>query len=518
MTLSATSKASAVGVGFKNVQHTLAVEALPRKIVIIGTFDPAKTAIVNDVPIQVFSADDAGSQLGFGFMLHRQVKAAFNGSLGVETWVVPQDEEVAAVAATGDIDFTGSTVTEAGELPFYLAGEKVPITVSVGDTGDEIATALVAKITAERDAPTTVAVNGVTTAQVDFTSKTKGPYGNGISLKFSLGLNESLPAGVVAAITVMSSGAGIPDIDDALNGLGTGDAKNEKHFTDGTHGYELDSTTLDKISTYNGVGNDYVGCYDKLIARPLRFVTGDTDPGSAALTALIAIGDARKIDRTNMVLPAPDSPHHPAALACGVMARVANDRPEEPYTDRLLPGIIPGAMANRWTKDYPSRDSAVKAGIGTTFVQNNAVYIKDAIGFYHPDNVPINSNVYRNYRNISITQNIVNSQRVTFEADNYKGITIVADKTKVTRNLSKEKVRDIKDVTLAAITLVKGFESNAWVFEAAFTITKLATGNYISLRSGGDGFEVTLPVVYSAVGDIYDTQVHADTSLVVITG
>ena len=53
MPLNATSLAAAVGVAVKNVQFQPAAENVPRKILIIGTFDPLKTLVVDEVPVLV---------------------------------------------------------------------------------------------------------------------------------------------------------------------------------------------------------------------------------------------------------------------------------------------------------------------------------------------------------------------------------------------------------------------------------------------------------------------------------
>ena len=163
-------------------------------------------------------------------------------------------------------------------------------------------------INANNALPVSAALN-ITAA--DLTAKSKGPWGDDISIKFNLGFGQALPTGVSAVVTDMASGAGIPDIDDALNGMGENDDANEAFFTDLVHGYGQDSTTLDKISTYGGIGNDFVGLYSKTVGRPFRVMTGDVTADTAGLTALQALADARKNDRTNMIIAVPDSANHP---------------------------------------------------------------------------------------------------------------------------------------------------------------------------------------------------------------
>jgi phage tail sheath gpL-like len=252
MSLGVNSKAAAVGVGVDNVVFQPAAQNVPRKILIIATYDPAKTLVVDEVPVQVTSPEDVGDQFGFGFMAHRLSEKAFAGGQGIETWIQPQAEPGGGVQATGDIDYAGASGVKAGTIYLYIAGDKVEVEIADADTADDLATKTVAAINADTTLPVTAVVNGVTTSQVDLTANTSGTYGNDISIAFNLA-GESYPTGVVApSITPMASGAGTPTISDALDGLGTGDDANEDFFTDVVHGYLQDTTTLDAIETYVG--------------------------------------------------------------------------------------------------------------------------------------------------------------------------------------------------------------------------------------------------------------------------
>lgn len=521
MTISATSLAAANAVSASNVQLAPTSEILPRKIVAIGTYDPLKTTVVNDTPIRVLSAEDAGARFGFGFMLHRLVKKVFDGSDGVECWCVPQ-AEVAGSQAAGTITVAG-TATAPGTIHLYIAGDHVPVAVAKGDTAAAIATSIIAAITAATDLPVTAVVDGVTPEEIDVTAKTTGTYGNEIKMVVNSFSGQELPAGVTSVTIVdLATGTGVPTISTALNGMGVGDLANAEHFTDGVHGYLQDTTTLDAISAYNGEANLATGLYDKLVARPLRFLTGDIDPGSDALTALTVIGTARReLDRTNGIVAVPDSPCHPseiAAVAIGVMAKTNNDRAEESYINKLLPGVIAGPQAaiaastGRWTDSYDNRDTAVKAGISPTLVGNGlTVTLQNVVSFYHPTSVPQSSNGYRSMRNISIIQNILNGTKVNFAQEKWQGISIVEDVNKVTNALSKNKARSTESVKTDCVALVDAWVSRALLFEGSYSKDNLS----VVIRSGGIGFDTVIPVVLSGEGGILDTQVKFDTALTV---
>jgi len=519
MPLNATSLATAVGAGVQNVRFSAEATNVPRKILIIGTYDPAITTIVDDVPVLITSAADAGDKFGFGSMIHRLAIQAFTGSNGVETWVVPQAEDGSAVQAAGDITFTAASL-ESGTVYLYIAGLPVPFTVTSADDSDAVAIKAAAAITADQDLPVTAVVNGVTTEQIDITAKTGAPWGNDITIDFNLNFGQETPSGLTLVITDMASGAGVPDITTALDGLGTGDDANENFFTDVVHGYLQDSTTLDAISAYVGAGNDFIGLYDKLVARPFRVLTGDVVAGSGGLSALVALGNNRKLDRANGIIAVPGSPNHPSEIAAqtmGHMARINLDRAAQSYIGIPLIDIFAGVTSDRWTSDYDDRDTAVKAGISPTAIQNGAVTLQNVVTFYHPDSVPVESNGYRSMRNISILQNIMNNVKVTFQAEKWQGISIVADVTAVTNTTDRLKARDIDSVKDELSTLATSFESKAWLYTAAFTIEKLAESGAVTIRAGNTGFDSILSVILSGEGAILDTVTQFDTSIAVLS-
>ena len=517
------SLAAAVGVGVKNVQFQSTAEVVKRKIAIVATFDPALTGVVADVPVLVTSAEDTGDKFGFGFMAHRLAIAAFKGSSGVETYVIPQAEAGGAAVADGTIDFTVTTVV-AGTLFLYVAGDLVSVGIpaeisAVATTADDIADLVVAAITADANLPVAAVVNGVTTSQVDFTSKTKATYGNDIDLSFNLGFGQVLPGGVSAVTVAMANGSGVPDIQTALDtGLGTGDTANSLGITDLVHGYGLDSSTLNIISTYVGEGNALTGLYDKFVARPFRALTGDTTGDSAGLTAFIAISDTRLLDRANGVIAVPGSQSHPAEIAAqavGVMARVNNNLAEQSTIDEALGGVWPGDNSDQWTSDYDNRNTAVTKGISTTLFKNSVVTIQNLVTFYRPASVPVSSNGYRSMRNISILQNILANINTNFEQEKWKGISIVADTNRVGGN-SKAKARDTGSVIDDLVLLAKSFESNAWLYTADFTIDGLREAGSVEIRAGGTGFNSILKLILSGEGGILDTVVEFDTSIAAV--
>ncbi len=513
MSLNPTSLAAVTGATVQNKTFSTGARNVPRKILLIGSYDPAKTLVIDDIAIQIFSAADAGDQFGFGSMLHRMAIAAFIGGQGVPVFVVPQTE--AGTAAEGTITLVPTTV-EAGVLSLYIAGVSVPVTVVAGDDATAIGDAVTAAITANADLPVDAAN---TAGVVTFTAKSISTYGNEITIRFNIKAGDIYPANLPAPVIVaMASGAGTPDITTALNGLGTGDNANGAFYTDVVHGYLQDTTTLDAISAYVGSGNDFVGLYAKTVGRPFRVLTGDTVALFAGLTALLAISVARKLDRANGIIAAPGSANHPTDIACqamGVMARTNQSIAAQSYEHLVLTGVDPGAEADWWTSDYTNRDNAVKGGISPTFVENEALTLQNVVSFYRPDNVPVESNGYRSMRNISIIQNLIDAVRVAFSGEGYQGYSIVEDSSLVNAPDSS-KVKDVNDVRNTLTALAFAFEGKGWIFGADFTIGELAKENAITIRSGGTGFDNILSVQLSGVGGITDTVIQFDTSIVTV--
>jgi phage tail sheath gpL-like len=519
MAINPNSVAAAAAAGVKNVQFAVEAQNVPRKNLIIGTFDPLKVAVVPNVPVQIFSPEDAGDKFGFGSMIHRLAVKAFKGNQGLETWVVPQSEAGGAVAATGDIDFTGSAGVLAGTIYLYIANILVTVAVEAADTDADLATKTAAAVNAIKELPVSA---GAALAVVTFTAKSKGPWGNDITILLNLGFNQELPAGVVAAITGMAGGATNPDISGALDGLGTDDDANEAFFTDMVHGYGQDATVLDAIANYVGQGDTFTGLYAKTVARPFRSMTGDTDPGTAALTALKALADTRKLDRANMVIAVPDSADHPseiAAQAIGIMALTNQTRAAEGYIGKVLDGVNAGDQADRWTSDYDNRDDAVRNGVSTTQIKSGVVTMQNIVTFYRPDNVPIASNAYRRAVDISKHQNILANIKANFEREKWLGIIIVKNAGNVSNTVDRTKVRDVSAVIDDLQALAREFERKAWVYDAGFTINKLKETDPgpVVERSGLTGFDSTMKVLLSGEGGITDTTVEADASVAILS-
>lgn len=502
MALNSNSLAAANAVGIKNTQFTPAVGLLPRKLVLVGQYLTGKTPVEN-VAVQVLNPNDTADRTGFGGPLHRLHIWANKTLQNVPVYIIPQAEAGGATAAAGSIAVTGPA-TESGTLYLYISGELVEVAVTSGDSATVIGDSIEAAINANINLAVTAAN---TSGTVAVTCKAKGTYGNFITLEQNLGFGQETPAGVSLVLTDLTGGATDPDIDSAL----TATNLNQQWFTDLIHSYDPIAANLDKLSVYNGLGDLQSGLYDNLIFRPFMSMIGDTVAGSGGFTAIKALADARKTDRTNGAISVPGSPNHPAEIAAVAQAVVASLAASDSgfgasdSVGQILVDVLPGATADRWTDDYDSRDAAVKFGSCPTIYEDGVVKMQNAVTFYHPDSVADENNGYRFKANISKIWNIGNSEKVNFSQDRWKGIVVVDDVGQATNN---DKARDVDAVIADHIALINAWETNGWIFQGEFSKDNLT----VTLRGTGTGFDSNVPVVLSGIGGITDTQILFDTS------
>ena len=522
--ISPSAMAAGVGVGVQNEVFKASASVMPRKLLIIAMQSPAYLDCAPiGKPILVTSPEDVTGKAGFGTMAHRLAISAFRGSKNsVPVFLLLQEDPAAAQNATGEIAITADANHDEGILALYVAGKPYKIPILADDTAAAIAERIEAEIKKDLACPVTASHNSGT---ITLTSKSKGPWGNGITIAINqrVAENEALPSGVTCAITAMSGGSGLPDLAAEIElALGSGDSSNEAQFTDIVHGYGNDSQILDALSKYVGEGNEFSGLYSRTIARPFRSIIGDTTTGSAGLQAAIEFTDNRKVDRCNGICCKPGSLTHPQEIAAelmGVMAEVASSRAEGSYIDMILSGVDPGVVARDngqdWTTEYTNRDLAVRSGVSPLIVEGGAVKAQNVVTFYRPSNIPEASNMYRRMRDIAITQNILYNQKAHFSSGKWKGFTVVGNKADVTNALDAAKARDADDVRDDLLALINDFMGMAWLYETAYSIQKLKEPSAVQVRADGGGFNNSLYLIYSGEGAILDTIVYVDTSIAI---
>jgi phage tail sheath gpL-like len=179
---------------------------------------------IPDVAIPIGTQAQADKQFGQGSHLANMFAAFFANNFAHEVWGLPLAEPVGGTAATGSITVTvAAGGHEAGTIHLYIGGQHVGVNIGATDTLNEINVAISAAINENFNLPVT-SVGGPT--DVTLTCNWKGTSGNDIDLRDSyygrIG-SEELPAGITIEYTtlgMLSGGAGVPDMDDAIANLG----------------------------------------------------------------------------------------------------------------------------------------------------------------------------------------------------------------------------------------------------------------------------------------------------------
>ena len=425
MAISSAVDASAVArvVGIKTIFKDLrggGILFLPQRLAVVGQGSSAST--YDTTKRQVTSATEAATLYGFGSPIHLAVLQLLpvNGD-GVGTipvTVYPLEDDGSGVASAGDITPSGAQ-TEAAAYQVRINNiDSEQFVISVGDSVATVVTAMAAAINATLEMPVIASDD---TTEVSLTSKWAGASANDIFVE----VVGSTTAGVSFAITQPVGGLVNPDVDGALNQVGSVWETMVLNCMD-----VADTATLDKYSTFGE------GRWGALVRKPLVVLTGNT---ATTVTAATAVSDARKTDRTNGQLVSPGSNDLPFIVAARQLARiakVANNNPPQDYGSQDATGLTPGADGDQWT--YADRDSAIKKGSSSVEVKDGVVNVSDVVTFYHPTGDPIPA--YRYVVDIVKLQNIIFNLDLIFATPEWDGAPLIPDnQPTVNRSAKKPK-------------------------------------------------------------------------------
>lgn len=187
------------------------LSALRYVVLIIGQAISTGTKAAKELCL-ISSADVAASYFGRGSMIHRMAQKFYANNVSNEVYAIAatkDDVSSGTGKATGSIQVTHAA-TGNGTLALYIAGQRIAVTVTSGDTANDIASAIKAEIDANHlDLPvkSTAATDTVT-----FQALNVGATGNDIDIRVNYHDGEVLPDGVTVAIVAMSGGTSNPDI------------------------------------------------------------------------------------------------------------------------------------------------------------------------------------------------------------------------------------------------------------------------------------------------------------------
>lgn len=365
-------------VEFDNTGAVTGSQKQPYKVLVIGQKTTSGSATA-EIPVKALSEKKASDLFGEGSQLARMAKFFIDNNKYTETLYLPLDDNGAGVAATGDIDFTVTGTVGNGIVYLYIGGQKVEVSVTSGDTADDIATATVAAIAAKTSLPVTAAVDGVTTSQVNFTAKNKGENGNSIDLRVNYYQDQELPENLSYVITAMASGTGNPDITSGLAALG------DEWYNLISFPY-LDSSNLAILKTEldNRFGpmssNDgyAIGC------KVDTFGNLSTFGGTQNSKYLVEMG----IDKL------PNLPEETSAAITAQVAASGAIDPARPFQTLKLNGILPPVKEDQFTQ--VENNLLLMDGIATATVNaNNELLIQRLVTTYKTNDLGADDISYR---------------------------------------------------------------------------------------------------------------------------
>ena len=197
---------------------------IPEKVLIVGQYNQAKTAVIEYEPFRGFTAEDFANQFGYGSEIHRQAIQILEplGGYSDNLCAMAVEEPSAAVAAFGPVTFTDAA-TSSGTWYLDIGGEQYQVNVASGATGAIQAAALIAAITADINAPVTATPGGSGSEHiVTITAKQKGASGNDIGVRlnpYGIAQVAGNPSGTTVAVPVsgfLTSGSGAIDVTDVF--------------------------------------------------------------------------------------------------------------------------------------------------------------------------------------------------------------------------------------------------------------------------------------------------------------
>lgn len=352
--------------------------ASPFRALIIGQITSSGSGTAN-VPQLSQGGNDARAVGGPGSMLALMTDAYRRADSFGEVWYLPIADNGAGTAATGSVLFTAAP-TAPGTFTLYVAGQRVQMQVTAGQTASALATALAAAITAMPDLPVTASAS---TATVTLTAKHKGAAAGDIDLTLNYrGLpgGEVLPAGLACTVTAMSGGATNPTLTTALANLA------DKAFDVIVFPY-TDSSSLDAMKDFlsSRIGR---WAWDKaLYGHAFAAFRG-------TLSQCATLGTSRN-DEHMSIMGFNGSPHPAYVWAADIAATASvslrND-PARPLQTLALSTVLPPPIASRFT--LSERNTLLWDGMSTFNVgDDGTVRLENVVTTYqlNASGVPDNS-------------------------------------------------------------------------------------------------------------------------------
>lgn len=337
----------------------------PTRIVVLAQGNEAST--YSTTKRRPFSASEVGQVEGYGSPAHLMMRSLFpqygDGVGTIPVTLYPLDQPTSGAQAAGSITPSGTpTKTQEYQVKVNnILSDR--FTVVSTDTVATIVGKLVAAINAVLEMPV-IATDGATVCNLEV--KWEGTSGNNVYVEVITPIDGEISMAIVQP----TGGAGVPDISAALAQIGN---IWETHIINALD--YTDSDELDELALFGE------GRRAPEVHKPLCVFTGC----NASWSAATAVTDARKDDRTNVILTNSGSHDLPFVIAADQVREIAkmdNRNPAHDYGTLKCTGLTPGADGDQWKSEQ--RDAAVKMGCSTVEVKDGVVQIGDVVTCYHP--------------------------------------------------------------------------------------------------------------------------------------
>lgn len=356
-----------VGVSFDSSRAFSGPATMPVNGLLIGQQLAAATAEVGTQYL-VSSSDEVGQLAGFGSQIHRAARKWFANNKTTTLSVILLDDAIGATKGATEITWAG-TATASGEVDFYIDGDRYAVAVATGDTAAVVGAALAAAINADPYAPV-VAVYA--TGTLTLTAKNAGIAAGDIDTRFNYNKGEKFPAGLTIGAPTFVAGAGDPDVQTAIDGIG------DSWFNIISGPYS-DATNMGKMEDYL---ESQAG---PMIQRDGLYYTAKKDTRSNLIT--FATGSGRNCPYV-VLIAATSRPYSLGEVAAAYAARVAESITEDPAVPlhrMTLTGLLPVSVTDRW--DLIERNQLAQNGIATLSDDNGVqteatvtMYLKNSAG------------------------------------------------------------------------------------------------------------------------------------------
>lgn len=336
------------------------------KALVIGQRLSGSPSVAN-VIVQVSSKQDAINRFGAGSQLAMMFDAWFANNVTTEVYAGVLDEASAGTARVQTITFTGPA-TASGTLNLYLNGTQVSVPVTASMTAVQVATAVLAKISAIANTlPFTVSQGANPNDHVlTVTSRWKGESGNDDDIRVNYYSTDSTPVGIGVTIEQTVAGATNPDVANIIAAMGDDQ-------------YHVIASPYTDTSSVTALKEEMERRWSASVQKTgvLFMAKDDTQVNLSSWGNGLNSQCLSTIGHNGSPTPS----YKWAAAVAAVVASSASLDPARPYTNLKLNGILAPAKANRFT--LLETNALLYDGISTYNTDNNGyVYMGRQITMY----------------------------------------------------------------------------------------------------------------------------------------